>query len=208
MGAFDGGVKDMKNARCRAGFGEQASLYAIGVLGPDEAGAFAEHLAAGCPACEAELQSFRRIASALGLATQEAEPPADSENVLSKLKREYGGQSTTPDPFFTLRAGEGDWREFCPGITVKQLFFDDSTGMVTTLFRLAPGARAPIHAHSGTEQCLVLEGDFHVNGETYGPGDFSCAMPGSVHDDARSDGGALLLIVAPRAQSSGSSRRA
>jgi len=198
----------MKNARCRAGFGEQASFYAIGVLGPDEARAFADHLAAGCPACEAELQSFRRIASALGLTMHDAELPAAArDNVLSNLKREYGGQSTL-DPFFTLRAGEGQWSEFCPGITVKQLFFDESTGMATTLFRMAPGARAPIHAHSGTEQCLVLEGDFHVNGEAYGPGDFTCAMPGSVHDDARSDGGALLLIVAPRAQSSGSSRRA
>lgn len=103
------------------------------------------------------------------------------------------------NPFLTLRANEGEWYEASAGILVKRLFLDKKSGAVTSLFKFAPGVRVPRHHHSGVEQCLVLEGDFQVNNEKFGPGDFSCAMPGSVHESIYSEGGALVLIVAHEA---------
>jgi anti-sigma factor ChrR (cupin superfamily) len=61
---------------------------------------------------------------------------------------------------------------------------------------VSPGAGFPPHTHDGFEQCLIVEGDFHLNGEAFGAGDFTCAMAGSAHDLSYSENGALLLIVA------------
>jgi anti-sigma factor ChrR (cupin superfamily) len=67
---------------------------------------------------------------------------------------------------------------------------------VTSLYKLLPGAHVPMHTHAGVEQCLVIEGDFHVNDEVLGPGDFTCAMTGSIHETVFTRGGTTLLIVA------------
>ena len=96
-----------------------------------------------------------------------------------------------------VRAGEGEWHAAAEGMFVKRLFKDKKAGTVTTLVKLLPGTRVPRHHHHGVEQCLVIEGDFHIGGEVFGPGDFQCAMPGSIHDSIYTDGGALVLIVAP-----------
>jgi anti-sigma factor ChrR (cupin superfamily) len=178
---------------------ERASLYAIGALSQNEARAFEEHLAAGCEACEAELRPFQSVITALALAAPEDEPPASArEKLMARMAETSASKSTKPDvsQFFTVRANEGQWLEGHPGIMIKQLFVDEKTGTVTSLFKFAPGAHAPIHKHDGIEQCLVLEGDFCVNDESFGPGDFTSAMPGTVHHTAYSKRGALLLIVA------------
>lgn len=178
---------------------EQASLYALGALSQTEARAFEEHLDAGCEVCEAELRPLQSVVTALGLAASGNEPPPGArEKLLGRMAEASLPHTPQPElsPFFTLRANEGEWRELTAGILIKQLFVDEKNDTVTSLFKFAPGAHAPFHKHGGIEQCLVLEGDFHLNDDLYGPGDFTCAMPGSVHDDAYSERGALLLIVA------------
>jgi len=181
---------------------EQASLYALGALSQTEARAFEEHLDVGCDVCEAELRPLQSVVTALGLAASGNEPPPSArEKLLGRIAETAHSQNpqTELSPFFTMRANEGEWRELAPGIVIKQLFVDDKKGTVTSLFKFAPGSHAPFHKHGGVEQCLVLEGDFHFNDEVYEQGDFTCAMPGSVHDDAYSERGALLLIVAAAA---------
>ena len=181
---------------------EHASLYALGALNQNEARAFEEHLKIGCEACESELQPFRSVVSLLGSAATEVEPPAGAREKLMTLLAETATKSASTldvNSFLTLRANEGEWCEASAGILVKRLFLDKKSGAVTSLFKFAPGVRVPRHHHSGVEQCLVLEGDFQVNNEKFGPGDFSCAMPGSVHESIYSEGGALVLIVAHEA---------
>lgn len=182
-----------------AGTVERVSLYALGALDYHEARAFEEHLKLGCEICEAELQPFRSVVSLLGSAASEVEPPAGArEKLLSLLSETTVTPSLLPDgsPFLALRANEGEWYEIAAGIQIKRLFVDERSGAVTSLYKFAPGVRVPRHYHSGVEQCLVLEGDFQVNNEKFGPGDFSCAMPGSVHDSVYTQGGALVLIMA------------
>jgi hypothetical protein len=45
-----------------------------------------------------------------------------------------------------------------PGIEQKTLLIDKSTGLLTALMRMAPGARLPQHQHVKIEQTFVLEG--------------------------------------------------
>lgn len=187
----------MKHDQIEDNIVERASLYALGALSEIETRAFEEHLAAGCEVCEAEVGPFQSVVSAMGFAAPDIQPPASArEKLFASLAQTTASPAPAPDFFFTLRAKEGEWKESFPGIHIKQLFIDEKTGTVTSLFKLKPGAHAPLHRHDGIEQCLVLEGDFHVNDEVLGPGDFTSAMPGSVHHTAYTEGGALLLIVA------------
>jgi anti-sigma factor ChrR (cupin superfamily) len=190
----------------------RAALYALGALEGDEARRFEEHLAAGCAACAAQLREFEAVAGDLGLAAPEAEPPAGVRARLLALVSEDGGgsgagavggggpslsQDAAPG-FLVLRAGEGEWRPTDDaGVSFKLLFADRERGTVTTLVRMEPGARIRPHRHLGVEQCLVLEGDVRSGRVGMTAGDFNCSMPGSVHEELVSDGGALLLIVSP-----------
>jgi predicted ChrR family anti-sigma factor len=182
---------------------ERASLYALGALSQWEARAFEEHLAEGCDACAAELQSFEDVARSLALGTPEAEPPASArEKLLSLVAAEETRSQATAlrnasSPLLTtLRADEGEWYEAATGIQVKHLFTDRQKGMVTTLVKMGPGTRIPLHRHRGIEQCYIIEGDFHADNQRLGAGDFHVAQAGSVHEPVYTVEGALILIVA------------
>lgn len=184
---------------------EMASLYALGALSQWEAHAFEKHLSEGCDQCSTELQGFRAATQSLALGTPEAEPPAHVRSQLLSLVAQEGAPSRSEalpdDPsrmLFTLRADEGSWLEAAKGISIKHLFTDPQNGMVTTLVRMKPGTRIPLHKHRGIEQCYVIEGDFHAANQKLGPGDFHCAPAGSVHEPVYTVEGALVLIIAPQ----------
>lgn len=180
----------------------RAALYALGTLEGDEAREFEEHLAAGCAACEAELREFEAVARDLCLGAPAAEPPAGARaRLLALVSEEKGGGERgagLAPGFLVLRAGEGRWRPTDDaGVTYKLLYSDRERGTVTTLMRMEPGSRIRSHRHLGVEQCLVLEGDVRSGSVGMRAGDFNCSMPGSVHEELVSDGGALLLLVSP-----------
>jgi anti-sigma factor ChrR (cupin superfamily) len=180
----------------------RAALYALGALEGDEAREFEEHLLAGCAACEAELREFETVAGDLRLAAPEAEPPAAVRaRLLALVSEEKGGGESGAGPspgFLVLRAGEGRWRPTDDaGVSYKLLFADRERGTVTTLVRMEPGSRIRSHRHLGVEQCLVLEGDVRSGSVGMTAGDFNCSMPGSIHEELMTDGGALLLLVSP-----------
>lgn len=194
----------MKHSTAGDEFEERAAIYALGALDREEARSFEEHLAEGCEACEAELQPFAAVVAALGWAAPEAEPPAGArERLLARLtldaqpdpSRATTRQSAS-SPFLTVRASEGEWKEACEGLFIKQLFADKARGTVTSLYKISPGAHAPMHRHLGVEECYVLEGDCRINDEVLGPGDYTCAMKGSVHQTVYTEAGTLLLIIA------------
>lgn len=184
---------------------ERASLYALGALSQGEARAFEEHLDEGCERCAAELKDFEDVTAALSFAAPESAPSAVvREKLLSLVADEKGLETTQPaqagnsQQLITLRASEGLWQEVAKGISVKQLFVDKESGMVTTLVRMLPGTHIPLHRHSGVEQCYVIEGDFHADNQSLGAGDFHCAKAGSVHQPVYTVNGALVLIIAPK----------
>ncbi len=194
----------------------RAALYALGALEGDEARDFEGHVAAGCAACSAELRDFEAVVADLGLAAPEAEPPAGVRSRLLTLVEggdgsRGGGEVETDDAhargsvtnegqsgFLVVRAGEGAWLPTeDAGVTYKLLFADPARSTVTTLVRMSPGSRIRSHRHLGVEQCLVLEGDVRSGAVRMSAGDFNCSLPGSVHEELITEGGALLLLVSP-----------
>ncbi|HST51952.1 MAG TPA: cupin domain-containing protein [Pyrinomonadaceae bacterium] len=195
----------------------QAALYALGALDAAEARDFERHVET-CAACAAELHAFRCVAGDLALAAMPVAPPDSARARLLALVSESVGhdgraqsqlQSASKETddvradesasgFVVVRAGEGEWRATEDhGVSYKLLFVDRERATVTTLVRMEPGARIRAHRHLGLEQCLILEGDLRSGDIEMSAGDFNCSMPGSVHNELTTDGGALFLIVAP-----------
>ena len=195
----------MKHTVAEDGLCERAALYALGALNQHEARAFEEHISEGCEVCEAELRPFESVAAILGFAAPEVEPPQGArEKLLARLAED------TPQPaprgelppqvdlskFVTVRSEEGEWKEAFKGIFIKQLFVDETSRTVTSLYKLLPDTYIPTHRHRGHEECYIIEGDFHTSDGILGPGDYTCAMKDSVHPKLYTQNGALLLIVA------------
>jgi anti-sigma factor ChrR (cupin superfamily) len=81
-----------------------------------------------------------------------------------------------------------------PGIDAKILMKDDERGIMTALFRWAPGSILPDHVHEDIEQTWVLEGTLEDGEGIAGPGHYVWRPGGSRHD-ARAPNGALVLSM-------------
>jgi anti-sigma factor ChrR (cupin superfamily) len=201
-----------------------AALYALGALEGEAARAFEAHVTEGCDACASELREFEAVVRDLALAAPEAEPPALArasllERVSAAGATELSGvdvseregsrrgddshetsepRSLCEEGFLVVRAGEGRWLPTGDaGVSFKLLYTDRERGTYTTLVRMEAGASIPAHRHLGVEQCLVIEGDLRAGGVEMSAGDFNCSLPGSVHEELTTAGGALFLIVGP-----------
>jgi anti-sigma factor ChrR (cupin superfamily) len=195
----------MKHCLAASEMTERAALHALGALTPDEARELEEHLAAGCAACAEERQAFERVVAKLCLAAWPQEPPAAVRGrLLAQVSTAAPPEAALASPppaarsFLTVRADQGEWHEMGPGVYIKQLFADRERRTITSLFKLLPGAHLPRHRHLGVEECVMLAGDFHANGEVLGPGDYRCALPDSVDETLYTEGGALFLLITPQ----------
>jgi anti-sigma factor ChrR (cupin superfamily) len=176
-----------------------AAAYALGALTQHEARAFEEHLSEGCGRCRAELESFERTVSALGLAAPLAEPSQTVRAELLERVNHIGNATSTRGSrdFISTLASEGEWKEVGAGVMLKHLYVDRATGIATSLVRMLPGASLPPHRHAGPEQFFVIEGDCNVRGQRLGPGDYHRAEAGSIHESTYTVDGTLFLLVAP-----------
>lgn len=100
-----------------------------------------------------------------------------------------------------VKPAEMAWRATrFPGCEFKPLFFDRSTGLLTTLFRFAPGATLPDHEHVRVEQTYVLDGHLvDKEGVAAGlevlKGEFIWREAGSRHAAWSPQGGITLAIL-------------
>jgi quercetin dioxygenase-like cupin family protein len=197
---------------------ETAALHALGILPAKEARSFEAHVASGCKACAADAAAFVETLSELGRASEVAPPPGlrsrllaaaagaarsgpgrgapgrDDKQVWRRWKGDAGARAR--GGLHIIRAAEGDWeRTAVPGVSVKPLSVDPDRRYVTMLVRMEPGSSYPIHRHAGAEECLVLQGDLEVGGETLHAGDYQHADEGSRHAVQSTEKGCLLLIV-------------
>lgn len=79
-----------------------------------------------------------------------------------------------------------------PGVDMKVLLEEPETGLLTALFRWAPGTVLDLHEHVEIEQSYVLEGEFEDDEGVYPAGNFVWRPKGHRHI-ARSPKGALVL---------------
>lgn len=198
----------------------RAALHALGTMTQNEARIFEESLTDLAVENQAELETFDEVVHLLGHAAAAATPSetvweklsaiiAAEPNCIEPVKEEPGAgdgsQSQLPlqemkpqDPppaLLTIRKDEGEWREFSEGIFVKPMFQNQQQGTSTYMVKMVPGARFDLHRHRGVEECMMIEGDFHVDGKVLGPGDYHCALPGSIHERPYTVGGTLFLVV-------------
>jgi len=182
-------------------FPESGALYALGALPADEAAAFESRLLAG-DVDAGELEDHLLTMTALCEEIASAMPTprrALKDAVMAAITpptEEPPQTEETPKQIFVL-AEEGEWQQAAPGISLKLLHADPEGARTTVLVRIDPGAAYPPHRHRGVEECLVLEGDLHVDGRVLGAGDFTASFYDKVHIDTHSEGGCLLLISSP-----------
>jgi len=86
-----------------------------------------------------------------------------------------------------------------PGCEVKTLLLDRETGLMTAMFRFAPGAVLPDHEHVSIEQTYILEGHLvdkegPAAGIEASKGEFIWREPGSRHAAWAPEGCTTLAI--------------
>lgn len=86
------------------------------------------------------------------------------------------------------------WLDVAPGTKLKMLHVDRVTGARTALMRMEPGCIYPEHDHPQVEECFVLEGAVTIDGQDYGPGDYTIAQAGTRHGTIVSAPGGLVLL--------------
>lgn len=99
------------------------------------------------------------------------------------------GKGATP---ITVRADEGQWADFLPGVQTKELWREG--GERSMLVRMQAGAHVPGHPHPYPEDCLLLDGEAFIGDTLFRPGEFQHAPADSVHQDLTSDVGALMFV--------------
>ena len=82
----------------------------------------------------------------------------------------------------------------CEGVEMKVLLHDEETGLMTALFRWAPGATLPLHEHVEVEQTYVLEGSLVDDEGEVTAGNYVWRPPGNRHV-ATAPNGALVLSM-------------
>jgi len=82
-----------------------------------------------------------------------------------------------------------------PGVETKTLVVDPASGLLTTLLRMAPGARLPDHEHVLVEQTFVLEGSLVCGEGVCRAGEFVWRPAGSRHEAWAGPEGGLMLGI-------------
>ena len=166
--------------------------------------AFADRLSTGCTLCAAEVQDVERLVGLLGYSAPAVQPPpAVRTRLLANLALEAAPAADTGQPrpdimadFIYIRASEGRWSEFSPGVMVKVLYTDPTTKRSTALVRMAPGTRLPQHQHLAVEELFVLQGDCHIApGQVLQAGDYFRAEANSVHGMTFTEAGTTFLTL-------------
>ena len=184
---------------------EQASLYVLGLLSPEEQHRFAEQARSDAE-LRVLLRSLQRTMESVVLALPAvAPPPTLKDKVLKRIQAQTAAGTSIQTPLpsavvdglrFLSGADSSGWKQLpVPGAWIKLLSFQPDRGYAVLLGKLDPGVRYPAHTNAGPEDFYILTGDLHVSGRALGPGDFHHADAGSAHEVNYSVQGCTLLAV-------------
>jgi hypothetical protein len=180
---------------------DQASLYVLGALTPEEQRAF-----------EAELREDRELRDLLlelqrtaGLIAKSIPQATIPPQLKTKIfERIAGAKQIPPAPVaaaltglhFHEAAGESGWKALpLPGAFIKLLSFEKERGYAVLLGKIGAGVRYPAHVNAGPEDFYILSGDLVVGQRRLVAGDFHHADKGSQHEVNYSEHGCTLLAV-------------
>jgi anti-sigma factor ChrR (cupin superfamily) len=80
------------------------------------------------------------------------------------------------------------------GVEAKTLLLERSSGLLTVLLKMAPGAKLPDHEHVMIEQTWMLEGRLVCGEGECTPGNFVWRPAGSRHEAWTPEGGLMLAM--------------
>jgi len=178
---------------------ESIDLYALGLLSARETAEFEAEVLAGevdAESLEEQLQTITALCEDIAQSMPTPRRAVKDAIMAAIAPAQPNARLSESGQIFVLSKG-GEWAELLPGIMMKVLHQDDEHNRTTFLARLAPGASYPSHRHMGLEECLVIEGDLHVDGTVLREGDFTASYYNKVHIDTHSEAGCLLLISSP-----------
>ena len=141
------------------------------------------------------------LIGAIGASLAPVEPLAGRRSALrARIRARASGSpplsrpASAPAPdSVTIRARDGGWIDFAPGLHCKLLFTDGRAE--TYLARIDPGTVVPPHQHPGIEECFVLEGRMDFSDGSYlDAGDYQAYFAGTSHGEMRSPCGALVFL--------------
>lgn len=77
---------------------------------------------------------------------------------------------------------------------MRELRWDEASGIYTSLLRMRPGGVIPAHRHEREEECIVLEGEVQIGTYQLSAGDVHIAAAGTWHEQVTTRKGVLVLL--------------
>ena len=88
------------------------------------------------------------------------------------------------------------WKPLGPGIEMKILNANETSGCWSVLIRMLPGSRLTPHRHIGASEFLVLKGKgSHPQAGNFKPGDYAYERAGAVHTEVRAEEEIVIYMI-------------
>lgn len=164
---------------------EQITGYVFGSLSPLERAAVAQARLAD-PDLDAAITALEESLAPLTGIAGKIRPP---DHLFDRVAAAIADQTDDPAGMSVQAIKEGEWLPYSPGIDFKFLWSPQAF-----LLRCRPGAVLAAHHHPENEHLLVISGDLVIGGRPFRTGDYHVAPADSVHGEAHTDSGCLLLV--------------
>jgi len=179
------------NDRCEQS--EVTCAYAAQALTASEAAAAEIHIAS-CPACQREVESLRPVVNRFVSWPTDVLRPTTS--LQARLARRIAEETGKPPVLPSARQwSEPEWEQVASGIECKLLATDTERHRVSMLVRLTPGASYPGHAHAGTEELHLLDGELWIDERKLLLGDYNYGAPGAGDEHVWSETGCSCVLI-------------
>ncbi len=180
---------------------DQASLYVLGALTPEEHRAFESEFPKDGELRDLVFELQRAVGLVAKSVPQATIPPLLKTKILERIasSKEIPSapvETALPALRFQEAAGESGWKALpLPGAFIKMLSFEKQRGYAVLLGKLEAGTRYPAHVNAGPEDIYILSGDLVVGSRRLKAGDFHHADKDSRHEVNYSEHGCTLLAV-------------
>ena len=177
----------------RCEWSESVCVYALQGLPASDVATAQAHIAS-CPSCQRELEGLWPVIDRFVFwPTDVLRPTTTLQTRLAhRIADETGQQPVLPPP---PRWAEPQWEQVAPGIECKLLASDAERDRVSTMVRLAPGARYPAHTHAGAEELHLLDGELWIESRKLVPGDYKYGTAGASDDRVWTETGCTCVLV-------------
>jgi quercetin dioxygenase-like cupin family protein len=172
---------------------ELASAYALQVVPMNEVPAIQAHIAS-CSDCQREVEGLRPVVNRFVSWPTDVLRPTTS--LQARLARRIAEETGKPPVLPSARQwSEPEWEQVASGIECKLLATDTERHRVSMLVRLTPGASYPGHAHAGTEELHLLDGELWIDERKLLLGDYNYGAPGAGDEHVWSETGCSCVLI-------------